>query len=320
MNVEFRRASKRQDADVFRVLLLHHSKFLVHLFDIPLFICSTVPYSGYFCLLMNWKRIKKWLLIAGIIYIAGGIALYLLQDRILFHPVSLKRDHKYDFLAPHKDISIPINKEDTLNLVHFLNTDTIRRGAVLYFHGNKKNISWYAKYPPYFTRQGYEVFMIDYPGFGKSKGKFTEQTLYDWAEQTYKFVRSRFPADSIIIYGKSMGTGIAAHLAFEENCKRVILETPYYDFPSVIKHYLPIYPVNWMIHYKLPIYKYLPHIKAPVSIFHGTDDKVIRYRNAKKLIPLLKNEDEFITIKEGRHNDLYEFPETIHKLDSLLKL
>jgi hypothetical protein len=55
----------------------------------------------------------------------------------------------------------------------------------------------------------------------------------------YNFARSRFSADSIIIYGKSMGTGIAAHLASLQACKRLILETPYYDYPSVIKHYLP---------------------------------------------------------------------------------
>jgi uncharacterized protein len=273
---------------------------------------------SYFCT-MTWKRIKKWLLILAIIYIAGGIALYFLQDRILFHPVQLKKDHKYDFPDPHEDISIPVNNNDNLNLVRFLRRDSISRGVVLYFHGNKKNISWYAKYPSYFTRHGYEVIMIDYPGFGKSTGTFNEQTLYDWSEQVYKLARSRFPADSIIIYGKSMGTGIAAHLASINNCKRLILETPYYDFPSVIKHYLPIYPVDWMIHYKLPTYRFLPDVKAPITIFQGTDDGVITYKNARRLQPLLKPADEFVTIKEGSHNDLYEFPEVIRKIDSLLR-
>jgi uncharacterized protein len=268
---------------------------------------------------MKWKRIKKWLIIIAIVYVAGGIALYYLQDAILFHPVSLKRDHRYDFREPHQDISIGINNEDTLNLVRFLSTDTVTRGVVLYFHGNKKNISWYAKYPPYFTRHGYEVIMIDYPGFGKSTGKFSEQTLYAWSEQVYKLARSRFPADNIIIYGKSMGTGIAAQLAMREKCKRLILETPYYDLPSVIKHYLPFYPIDRMIHYKLPTYKYLPLVEAPVTIFHGTRDGVITYSNAKRLEPLLKNQDEFITIRGGSHNNLYDYPLTIQKLDSLLR-
>jgi hypothetical protein len=268
---------------------------------------------------INYKKTWKWLSTFIIIYVLGGVALYFLQDYILFHPVSLKKDHNYDFPEKHKDINIPITENSNLNIVQFFSTDTVTKGVVLYFHGNKKNISWYAKYPPYFTRHGYEVWIIDYPGFGKSTGKFTEQTLYDWSNYMYNFARSRFSADSIIIYGKSMGTGIAAHLASLQACKRLILETPYYDYPSVIKHYLPFYPIDWMIHYKIPTHEYLEKIKIPITIFHGTDDWVVTYDNSKKLNHFLKASDELITINGGSHNDLYKFKETIEKLDSLLK-
>jgi pimeloyl-ACP methyl ester carboxylesterase len=161
--------------------------------------------------------------------------------------------------------------------------------------------------------------MIDYPGFGKSTGKFTEQNLYEWAGQLYRFANSKFSADNIIIYGKSMGTGIATHLASLQPCKRLILETPYYDYPSVIRHYLPIYPVDWMIHYKIPTWRYIQNVKAPVTIFHGTEDKIITYSNAEGLKQFLKAGDEFVSIKDGEHNDLFKFRETIDKLDSLLK-
>lgn len=268
---------------------------------------------------ISYKKVWKWFKILAIIYVLGGVALYFLQDYVLFHPVTLKKDHKYDFPERHKDINIPITEKSNLNIVQFFSTDTITKGVVLYFHGNKKNISWYAKYPPYFTKHGYEVWIIDYPGFGKSTGKLTEQTLYDWSNYMYNFARSRFGADSIIIYGKSMGTGIATRLASLQPCKKLILETPYYDFPSVIKHHIPIYPVDWMIHYKIPTYEYIQKVMIPITIFHGTDDDVISYRNAEKLKQFLKPEDEFITIKAGEHNDLYKFKETVGKLDSLLK-
>ena len=266
-----------------------------------------------------YKRIWKWFKVIAVIYIVAGIALYFLQDYILFHPVSLKRDHAYDFPEKHKEINIPITENSNLNIVQFFSADTITKGVVLYFHGNRKNISWYSKYTPYFTRHGYEVWMIDYPGFGKSTGKFTEQTLYDWADHMYNFARSRYRADSIIIYGKSMGTGIATHLASIQPCKKLVLETPYYNYPSVIKHYLPIYPVDWMIHYKIPTHRYIQNVKAPITIFHGTDDKIITYSNAERLKLYLKQGDEFVTINEGEHNDLFKFKETIEKLDSLLK-
>ncbi len=269
---------------------------------------------------MKKKKIIKWLKITAIVYILGGVSLYFLQNAILFHPVRLNRSYNYTFPEPHKDISIPLNAKDTLNLVDFASTDTITKGVVLYFHGNKRNISWYAKYIPYFTRHGYQVLMIDYPGFGKSTGKLTEKKLYDWALQVYRIAIKRFAADSIIIYGKSMGTGIAAQLASVRDCKRLILETPYYDFPAVVQHYLPVYPVRWLLKYQLPTYQYLQDVNAPVTIFHGTKDRIVTYKNAKKLFKHLKAKDELVTIKGGSHNNLFTYPETISKLDSLLRL
>jgi uncharacterized protein len=265
------------------------------------------------------KKIRQWFGIILIIYITSGIALYFFQDLILFHPVPLKSDYKYEFAEPHHEFNISVNEESNLNVIQFQATDSITKGAVLYLHGNKKNISWYVKYVPYFTRHGYEVWMMDYPGFGKSTGTFNEETLYAWALQLYKLANAHFSADSIIIYGKSMGTGIAAQLASKVYCKRLILETPYYDYPSVAKHYFPFYPVNRMLHYKIPTFRYLQNVKAATTIFHGTEDGLIPYSNAKRLQRFLKKEDEFITIKNGRHNDLYKFNETVLKLDSLLK-
>ena len=276
-------------------------------------------FSSLQAMKINYKKVWKWFKILAIIYVLGGVALYFLQDYILFHPVTLKKDHNYDFPEKNKEINIPITENSNLNIVQFFSTDTVTKGVILYFHGNKKNISWYAKYPPYFTKHGYEVWLIDYPGFGKSTGKLTEQTLYDWANYMYNFARTRFSPDSIIIYGKSMGTGIATHLASLQPCKKLILETPYYDYPSVIKHYLPIYPIEWMIHYKIPTHDYIEKVVAPITIFQGTDDRLVTYNNAKRLRPFLKAGDEFVTIDGGSHNDLYDFKETIEKLDSLLK-
>ena len=269
---------------------------------------------------LNKKKIWKWTRLALVIYVAGGFVLYLLQDAILFHPVRLHRNEKFDFSIPHQDISMPVNATDTISLVDFPSTDSVKKGILLYFHGNKRNISWYAKFIPHFTRNGYEVMMIDYPGFGKSTGKLTEKKLYEWALLAYKQAIRKYSADSIIIYGKSMGTGIAAELASVRDCKRLILETPYYDFPSVIRHYLPIYPVGLMLHYEIPTYQFIQQVNAPVTIFHGTSDGIVSYSNSERLLPLLKKTDQLITIKGGSHNDLYDYPEMTRGIDSLLKL
>lgn len=266
------------------------------------------------------KKIFRWIKVIIIVYCVCNFAVYYFQDRFLFHPEPLARSHKYDFTIPHKELNIPYDSGANLNIIQFAATaaDSVKRGVILYFHGNRKNISWYASRVPAMTKWGYEVWMPDYPGFGKSTGRLTEQRLYEYALQLYKLARTRYPKEQIIIYGRSMGTGIAAYLASRHDCKRLILETPYYSMHALVSHYLPIFAVSRLIHYRLPTYEYLPQVLAPVTIFHGTSDGVIPYSQAAKLQPLLKPADQFITIEGGSHNDLNGFPRMQQVLDSLL--
>ena len=253
------------------------------------------------------------------IYIGVGIALYFLQDIILFRPERLPAGRPYHFDIPFHEVNIPFDATANISIIQFLTGSDKKRGVVLYFHGNRKNISWYAHFAPRFTRHGYEIWMIDYPGFGKSTGPFTEQRLYDYATQLYKLARTKFDANDMIIYGKSMGTGIASYLASVKDCKALVLETPYYSMQSLVGTFAPVYPVSNLIRYRLPVFEYLPNVTVPVIIFHGSADMVIPYANAKQLRQVLKQGDEFVTIKGGSHNDLNDYPLMQHKLDSLLE-
>lgn len=266
------------------------------------------------------KKLQRGIKIIVLLYCVIGIALFYLQDYLLFHPKVLSRDYQYNFSLPFKEVDIPFNETDTLNMVQFLPAGSIRKGVVIYFHGNRQNINRYAKFASNFTKHGYEVWMEDYPGFGKSLGERNEKTLYRQAEQVYKMAASKYKRDSIIIYGKSLGTGIAAYLASVEDCKQLILETPYYSIPDLFGCYAFIYPTTRMANYKIPTNEYLPEVKAPITIFHGTGDWVVPYRCAAKLKTVLKPGDEFITIEKGSHHDLNNFPAYQQKLDSLLNL
>jgi len=265
------------------------------------------------------KKGFRWLKVLILLYCIIGIAFYYLQDRILFHPVAVDIHTPYHFDQPFKEVNIPYNKETNINVIQFTHTgaDTAR-GVVLYFHGNKENISRYAPYATDFTPHGYEVWMIDYPGYGKSTGKFSEEDLYAYALVLYKLARSRWRPDQIIIYGKSLGTGVAAELADVRDCQRLILECPYYSMTSLVRHYLPLWPVGSMMHYKFPTYEHLPKVTAPITIFHGTSDGVVPYSNASRLKPLLKKGDEFITIEGGGHNDLADHQEFKSRILSFL--
>jgi len=267
------------------------------------------------------KRIFNSVKIVIAVYCLGGIALWELQDKILLHPTALPAGYVFQIAAPHKGVTLHLNENDQLYFMQFFPADTNHiKGIVLYFHGNRDNINRYAAYADNFTKLGYEVWMPDYPGFGKTTGVFAEERLYSDANLLYKMVSKRFSADSIIIYGRSLGTGVASELASHNTCKRLILETPYYSFPSLASSHFPIYPAEGMMHFRFPVFEYIPMVKAPVTIFHGTNDEIIPHRNSLKLKGLLKAGDEYIIIEKGKHNDLNDFPFFHHKLDSLLKI
>jgi pimeloyl-ACP methyl ester carboxylesterase len=268
---------------------------------------------------MNKKSLFRFLKVALLIYGIVGIAIYFLQDYLILRPVKLARNYRFKIDMPFIEVNMPYDEKTNINILQFTTTAVKPKGVVLYFHGNRTNVLRYTRFVPYFTKWGYEVWIIDYPGYGKSTGTFSEDLVYDWSSIMYKLARTRFSADSIIIYGKSLGTGIAAHLASVRNCRYLILETPYYSLPSVVGFYAPIYPVNRLIHHQFPTYKYLPQVTDPIVIMHGTSDWVVPYSNSLKLKPLLKKTDELITIPGGTHNDLYRFPQVPRVLDSLLR-
>ena len=262
----------------------------------------------------------KWVKILIIIYCVIGIVLYYLQDYILFHPQKLAQDYIFHFDKPFEEINIPVNGMDTINMIKFFPKNGVRRGVVLYFHGNRRNVERYAVYADNFTKNGYEVWMEDYPGYGKSSGERTEEKLYEQALQVQKMAAAKYNTDSIIIFGKSLGTGIAAYVASVTACKKLILETPYYSIPDILSSYGGfIYPLQKIIRYKIPTWQFLQDVKAPVTILHGTSDWVIPYRCAEKLRKYLKPGDEFITIEGGVHNNLNDFKIFHTKLDSLLQ-
>lgn len=261
------------------------------------------------------KRIAVW---AIGLYFAAGLVLYFVQDKLMFHPEVLPVNYQYKFNIPFQELLIPVNKKTKLSAVLFKAERP--RGMVLYFHGNSSNINRYAKAAPDFTKHGYDVLMMDYREFGKSTGRLSEAAMYEDALLMYKVARARFAPWQIVVYGKSLGTGIASQLASVRDCKRLLLETPYYSLGDVAAQAAPIYPYSLMLEFNLPTYEYLPAVTAPVTIFHGTKDDTVPYASGKKLEELLKKSDEFVTIKDGGHNNLRDYPLYRQKLDSVLAL
>lgn len=268
------------------------------------------------------SRVLRWLQIILLIYCIAGVVFYFFQGNMLFQSEALPADYKYNFQQPNHEIQLRYDSATLFDIIVFsADAGTKNKGAVIYFHGNRENINRYAPFAKNFTKHGYTVYMMDYPGYGKSTGVITEKILYEEAGQVYKLASADgYSADSIIIYGKSIGTGIAAYLASKEKCKMLILETPYYSLQKIAEHYFWMYPIDYMTNYDIPAYEYIGKTAEPVIIFHGTDDGTIPYHQAKKLWKETnKPGDEFITIEGGEHNNLNDYPLMQQKLDSLLR-
>ena len=116
-------------------------------------------------------RRKKWFLWLNIllaVYLLGGVAVYSFQDHILFHPEKTDQKERYNFAIPFKEVNVALDGTYNMNVIRFTVQDSLPKGVVLYFHGNKKNISWYAVNAPLFTKNGYEVWMPVIPATGKA--------------------------------------------------------------------------------------------------------------------------------------------------------
>ncbi len=238
------------------------------------------------------KIIFRWVKMVILVYCVIGIVFYNIQDRFILHPTKIEAGKAYAFKQPFNELNLNYDTATNLNVVEFKATDrpadSLAKGVVLFFHDGRGNIGDYAGLSKAMTDHGDEVWMMDYPGFGKSTGPMDEQTLYDLAFVFYKLARSRWKPLQIVLYGQGFGTGIAAQLASVRDCRRLILERPYYSMTSVFRRYLFLYPVGGrFLHYHLPVYEYLPTVTAPITIIDGDH----------RLKGLLKAGDEFA--KEG---------------------
>ncbi|MEZ4793105.1 MAG: alpha/beta fold hydrolase [Gelidibacter sp.] len=266
---------------------------------------------------LNRKFKKATLIILGL-YVMIGTTLYFIQEKILFRPTVLPQEYVYQFSEPFEEVFLKTNDDAIINAIHFKVANP--KGAILYFHGNAGDLSRWGTIAEFFVKQGYDVFIMDYRTYGKSTGFLSEQSLYDDAQLCYDYLLKRYDEESITLYGRSLGTGIATNVASHNRPKQLILETPYYSMVDVAQHRFPIFPVKYLLKYKIKTFDFIKKVKCPITIFHGTDDSVVAFESGKKLFDELpKERARFIQIDGGNHNNLIEFEGYRQGIENLLK-
>ncbi len=248
---------------------------------------------------------------------------YAYQHLLYFQPKALDVNHVFTFPVRVKfsSVKIPFDENTTIDVVKFKQDDTTSapKGVVLFFHGNRFNVEHYSTYAPYFTKHGYEVWMPDYPGYGRSTGEIETGMIEELAVQLYQMARVQYAPEQIMIYGKSLGTGVASYLASRRDCRRLVLETPYYSLSSLTQGYAWFIPVPWLMRFNLKTGEYFKDVNAPITVLAAANDELITLGNTMRLMPEMKTEDAFYILPGCGHNGLPELPKYHEILDSVCR-
>ena len=236
------------------------------------------------------------------VYFSFGLILYFLQGRMIFQPKSLPNNYQFDFKNLSQELNLKSTTGNILNTLLF-ESKKPSKGLVIYHHGNSHNLELWGLEAISFTEKGFDVVMYDYPKYGKSKGILTLKKLKKDAEFIYQNFKPKH--QRIINYGRSLGTGLALHLSAHHNdsFEQTILETPYFSIKRMAETFVFFYPLRLILRERLKSYRWISKIDHRVTIFHGSHDELIPWKQSESLIKHCKN-GELCTIQGGTHNTL----------------
>lgn len=256
---------------------------------------------------MELSGIWLWVaLLLPVLWLFGNMLTGPLQHLFIFHPRTLPDDHVFQHPLPSTEYWISVPARGHVNALRF-SAEEPAKGTVLFFHGNASTLNSWGKTYEWIVASGYHLVLYDYRGYGKSTGRRNQQILYQDAEAIYDWLAQREDPRRIILYGRSMGSAFACRVAAHRPCRHVILETPFSSMRDLFYTYYPFLPRLFFFRYKLPSRDYLAQVSAPVTIFQGTADYIVPYRNARKLVGALKPGDHFVKIEGGGHRDLFQY-------------
>lgn len=255
------------------------------------------------------------IIIAGL-YILVCLLLFYFQEKLIFFPQKLAKDHVFHFDQENEEIYIPARDNTLLHGILFKAHSS--KGLIFYLHGNAGSLDSWGEAAGTYTRLNYDVFMLDYRGYGKSEGLIDgQEQVFDDIQRVYEELKKKHPEDKIVVLGYSLGSGPAAKLASANNPGLLILQAPYYSLTDVMKRSYPIIP-TFILRYKLETADYLKSCKMPVVIFHGDQDEVIYYGSSLKLKAAFKEQDTLITLKGQGHNGMTDHPDYQVAIEKIL--
>ena len=241
-------------------------------------------------------------------YVLVLIVVFFFQGNLLYHPSvdNYLKDQAVN--EPTEIEKIKITTKDKIDLVGWLyNRNLEKFKTILFFHGNAGSLENRTYKLNHFKDLDVNFLIIAWRGFSGNRGKPNEMGLYEDAESAIKWLKMKGVNEkNIILYGESLGTGVAVQVAQNQNYAGVILESPFTSMVNMGKKYYPFFPVSLLLKDKFESYKKINNISVPVLIMHGKVDKIVPYDMGKKMYELANEPKFFYSQEYGDHMIEYD--------------
>lgn len=255
---------------------------------------------------------KKAIAVLLAVYVCMLGYLYFNQQNLLYHPEA----GAPDLSVMSAGAPVEVQTEDGLMLRGWYVPPAQKNAAVLVlFHGNTKDFTSRASKMAHYIDAGYGVLLTEYRGFGGNPGSPTEQGLYADARAFVEWLHTQgIATDHMILYGESLGTGVAVQMATEYQVAALVLEAAYSSTADVAQHEYPYVPVAWLMKDQYRSINKIAAVEEPLLQAHGTDDHVIPYQFGQALFAAATEPKTFVTLPGAGHNDLYDHGMALHVL------
>tara|TARA_B100001121_G_C18612695_1_gene585234 strand:+ start:368 stop:1186 length:819 start_codon:yes stop_codon:yes gene_type:complete len=252
-----------------------------------------------------------------LIYILILTFLYFYQRNLLYHP------NENNYSGDHISVNIQkvkVKTNDGIELLGWYHEKDLKRfKTILFFHGNAGTLENRIHKLNHFQEMDVNFLIIAWRGFSGNKGSPTEKGLYEDGKSAINWLIDKgIKEKNIVVYGESLGTGVATHLSQNKNFAGVILETPFTSMIDAAKNFYPYIPVSFLLKDKFNNKNKIRNINVPVLIMHGEIDQIVPYSMGKKIYEIA-NEPKFSYFtKHDNHMMVYD-ENLVKALKSFLK-
>ena len=246
--------------------------------------------------------------IAAGIFVLLSLALYLLQDKMVFlanMPGRALTASPDDMELEYANVSLATSDGERLHGWYV--PAPARRGVILFFHGNAGNISHRLDSIGIFHQLGMDTLIIDYRGYGQSSGKASEKGTYLDAQAAWNYLVDErgIPAGEIIIFGRSLGGAVGAWLGAQHTPAAVIIESSFTSGVDMARRLYPFLPAGLITRLRYPVVEYASRLNCPVLVVHSRDDEIIPFDMGRSIYARVRQRKSFLELRGDHNNGFY---------------